>query len=128
MFEWLLIVLEKAVLITKIFFERSTYSILFLDLDNFKNINDQWGHDMGDIVLKKTGRVLLMFSREADIIVRYGGEEFIAILPNTDKTKGIEVAQELLDTVRTIPCNFGKQTIQQSIRRSTGRAIAVRQA
>lgn len=54
------------------------YAIVFFDLDHFKQINDLYGHDSGDIVLKTFGTLLLKLTRETDIVGRYGGEEFIA--------------------------------------------------
>ncbi len=59
------------------------YSIVFFDLDKFKMINDTYGHEAGDLILKQTGAILNQEKREVDIIGRYGGEEFLALLPNT---------------------------------------------
>ncbi len=59
------------------------YSICFFDLDKFKMLNDTFGHEAGDIVLKYTGQVMNKIKRDVDIFGRYGGEEFLAILPNT---------------------------------------------
>ena len=56
------------------------YALIFLDIDHFKNINDTYGHDAGDVVLKTFARVLKRQTRKIDIIGRYGGEEFIAIV------------------------------------------------
>ena len=59
------------------------YSICFFDLDKFKMINDTFGHEAGDIILKHTGEIMNKVKRDVDIFGRYGGEEFLAILPNT---------------------------------------------
>ena len=57
------------------------FSLVLLDLDDFKQVNDTKGHLFGDEVLANFGKFLLSYSREEDILCRYGGEEFIAILP-----------------------------------------------
>jgi diguanylate cyclase (GGDEF)-like protein len=58
-------------------------AIVFLDIDRFKAINDRYGHDMGDEVLKWVGNRLLAMSRQSDVVARFAGDEFIVILPNT---------------------------------------------
>lgn len=58
----------------------ATIVLIFLDLDNFKHVNDEYGHKMGDIVLKKTGKIFQETFRAYDIAVRYGGDEFIILL------------------------------------------------
>ena len=60
------------------------YSLCFFDLDSFKMLNDTFGHEAGDVVLKYTGQIMNKVKRDVDIFGRYGGEEFMAILPNTD--------------------------------------------
>ena len=59
------------------------YSIGFFDIDHFKNINDTYGHEAGDLILRQMGKIFLEQKRDVDIVGRYGGEEFLAILPNT---------------------------------------------
>ena len=59
-------------------------SCIFADIDDFKGVNDQFGHVVGDVVLKQIGRLLESMFRKSDITARYGGEEFAVILPNTD--------------------------------------------
>jgi diguanylate cyclase (GGDEF)-like protein/PAS domain S-box-containing protein len=70
-------------------------SILMIDIDFFKQVNDSYGHKAGDAVLKKLGKVCRLTLREIDIIGRVGGEEFAILLPETDKTKALEVAERL---------------------------------
>jgi two-component system cell cycle response regulator len=62
---------------------RSDYSLMLIDLDHFKKINDSYGHQSGDIVLKQVANAIAEAAREADICCRYGGEEFTVILPDT---------------------------------------------
>lgn len=61
----------------------SSLSLLMLDVDHFKNINDTYGHQVGDIVLKKLAQVIVGLARETDFVARYGGEEIVIVLPNT---------------------------------------------
>lgn len=69
------------------------YSIVLLDLDHFKNINDQFGHSMGDQVLIQVTRCLVNNVRDQDVIGRFGGEEFILLLPNTTPAQAQNVAE-----------------------------------
>ena len=78
------------------------YSVAFFDIDHFKSINDTYGHEAGDLVLKQLGKLLLNLKRDVDIIGRYGGEEFLALLPNTP----LEGAQIFAEKVRTQVENF----------------------
>jgi diguanylate cyclase (GGDEF)-like protein len=68
-----------------------------LDLDDFKSINDTYGHQQGDVVLKQVARVLRDTSREPDLPARYGGEEMAVILPHTD----LEGASSISERLRT---------------------------
>lgn len=69
--------------------------IIMIDIDHFKNFNDMHGHDAGDTLLREFGRFLVNNIREYDIACRYGGEEFICILPETTLIKALERAEEL---------------------------------
>ncbi|MBV1932506.1 MAG: GGDEF domain-containing protein [Porticoccaceae bacterium] len=64
--------------------KKSPFAIAFLDLDNFKQVNDQLGHAMGDILLQEIGKTLNTIRRKSDMIGRYGGDEFVILLPETD--------------------------------------------
>jgi diguanylate cyclase (GGDEF)-like protein len=70
-----------------------TFSILLLDIDHFKSVNDKWGHQGGDAVLSMVGRLLLQSLRASDAAGRYGGEEFMCLLPATD-TAGARIVAE----------------------------------
>jgi len=72
-----------------------TFSIIFFDLDHFKNINDTYGHKTGDVVLEKITEIVSSANRKADIFARYGGEEFIILAPETDLSGGFIHAERL---------------------------------
>ncbi len=73
----------------------SVLSLVMFDLDNFKKVNDTYGHHVGDVVLRTVGYIIKNMTRSIDIPVRYGGEEFLLILPNTDKEKAYKVAEKI---------------------------------
>lgn len=74
-------------------------SLILLDLDHFKEVNDQYGHLVGDQVLKGLGEVLEREARIADIPARYGGEELAVILPETDERQALQIAERLRKSV-----------------------------
>ena len=78
---------------------RSPYALLFIDIDFFKRINDSYGHELGDHVLREVAQLLQASLRESDFIARYGGEEFLAILPNTDEEEAMLVAEKIRHSV-----------------------------
>ncbi|MBF0386993.1 MAG: GGDEF domain-containing protein [Candidatus Omnitrophica bacterium] len=75
-------------------------SMLMIDVDFFKRINDQNGHLAGDLVLREVGRFITQHTREIDITGRYGGEEFCVILPDTDKTGALVAAERIRAAVQ----------------------------
>ena len=75
-------------------------SLVFLDIDDFKRINDVYSHIHGDQVLKTIGQLMRKIARESDIPARYGGEEFAIILPNTSAEGAIDVASRLQAVIR----------------------------
>ncbi|MFN3692438.1 MAG: GGDEF domain-containing protein, partial [Fervidobacterium sp.] len=75
---------------------KSTLSVVFLDLDKFKEINDKYGHVYGDNVLKTLVRAVKNNIRAMDLIARYGGDEFIIVLPSTD----VESAKIVVDRIK----------------------------
>lgn len=70
-------------------------SALTLDIDFFKHINDRFGHDAGDLVLQRVARLLTQRARHSDIVARFGGEEFVWLLPDTDAGAAVQLAEAL---------------------------------
>jgi diguanylate cyclase (GGDEF) domain len=81
--------------------ERSkrSFAVAMIDIDNFKSINDTYGHPVGDEILKGLVDILMGNVREIDIVARYGGEEFVLILPETSITRAFEVSNRLRQLV-----------------------------
>jgi len=75
------------------------FSLLFIDIDFFKKINDTYGHDVGDLVLKHLAELLHISLRSSDIVARWGGEEFVVLLNDADAQKAKKIAQKLRFTV-----------------------------
>ncbi|MBK1685604.1 diguanylate cyclase [Rhodoferax fermentans] len=78
-------------------------SVILLDIDFFKRINDQLGHDVGDAVLRDLATQLRTVVRHVDILVRWGGEEFLVICPATQLQQAVVLAERVLEAVRTHP-------------------------
>lgn len=79
----------------------SVFSIIMADIDRFKNVNDQYGHQKGDEILKEIGKILLNSVRKNDIVGRYGGEEFLIILHNDDAETAIKIAEKIRKNVES---------------------------
>ena len=78
----------------------SPFSVILLDVDHFKEINDRYGHLVGDEVLKELGALMRSRLRADDAVARYGGDEFVLILPMTDAVEASHLAAELRDLAR----------------------------
>ena len=90
-------------------------SVIALDLDRFKHINDSFGHAAGDAVLRHFGTVLRQSSRKSDIAGRLGGEEFFILLPDTDLTSATHFSTKILDTVRQATVAHPPHLIRYSV-------------
>jgi diguanylate cyclase (GGDEF)-like protein len=77
----------------------SPNSCLMIDIDLFKKINDEYGHHTGDLVLKETAQVIKGCIRDIDVVARWGGEEFIVLLPETKKEEALRVASRIRETI-----------------------------
>jgi diguanylate cyclase (GGDEF)-like protein len=87
---------------------RAPLSLIVLDLDNFKLINDSYGHPVGDRVLRHLADLIQRHSRKANVVVRYGGDEFCIIVPEGDLDTARGVAERVLTEIRNSP--FGDET------------------
>ncbi len=88
-----------------------TVSVVMGDLDDFKAINDQFGHPGGDEVLRVFGDLIKQYVRASDICCRYGGEEFLLVLPQTPKHLAVERAEWLCAVLATVPVTYGSFAI-----------------
>jgi len=79
--------------------ENQPLSLMMIDIDKFKNINDTYGHQTGDVVIEKLASVMSKMKRESDIACRYGGEEFILLLPKTSKDGATKLADRIRETI-----------------------------
>lgn len=86
-------------------------SLLFIDVDDFKGFNDRYGHVAGDMLLSELGELIKTLIRASDIAVRYGGEEFCVILPETDKQGAVELAERIRERVENH--TFGETKVQK---------------
>ncbi|HXV63130.1 MAG TPA: diguanylate cyclase, partial [Vicinamibacteria bacterium] len=82
-------------------------TVIEMDLDDFKGINDRYGHHTGDRFLKEVGRVLKEHMRDADVLVRYAGDEFIAVLPKTSYEQARQFSYRLQDAVEATELDVG---------------------
>lgn len=88
-----------------------TISIALIDLDHFKQVNDTWGHPAGDELLKSTAQTIERNLRKSDILVRFGGEEFIVLMPNTSIDGAIAASEKIRFAIEScIHPTIGKQT------------------
>jgi len=78
------------------------FSLIMIDIDDFKRFNDTYGHQLGDEVLRSVGRAIRKITRIVDISARYGGEEFVIILPETDVNKGLIAADKIRKCIEEI--------------------------
>jgi diguanylate cyclase (GGDEF)-like protein len=86
------------------------FCCMMLDLDHFKLVNDEYGHIIGDQVLQEFARRCARSVREVDLVGRYGGEELIILLPETDRKTSMQVAERLRTTIAATPIQvFGKE-------------------
>ena len=78
-------------------------SLIMVDLDHFKKINDTWGHEVGNVALKQTASILCQQVRIVDTVCRYGGEEFIIVLPDTGLRPAIRIAERIRNEIAEKP-------------------------
>lgn len=92
-----------------------TNSLLIVDIDHFKKVNDRYGHPGGDRVLEQVAKVLQSRLRKTDILCRIGGEEFVALCKRANKTAALEIGEKLRLAVESLEVPFGKDNIRITI-------------
>lgn len=94
-------------------------SLLMCDMDYFKQVNDKYGHDVGDTLLKETSHILKSSVRESDVVIRFGGEEFLILLIDTELGYGMQIAEKIRKKVEEtkfkIPTGVLHKTISMGV-------------
>lgn len=94
---------------------KTDFSMLLIDLDYFKRVNDQFGHDVGDEVLKYVAAIIKHRIRKTDLACRIGGEEFVILLPGANLAKATVVAENIRQTIAALPYTKGDTVIPLSV-------------
>jgi len=107
-------IFNKEILKTKRY--NSVFSIIMIDIDHFKNVNDTYGHQIGDLVLKEISKILQDSVRKTDVVGRWGGEEFLIIFPNTDVNNIHLIAEKIRTNIEKFHFSIvGKQTVSLGV-------------
>jgi len=95
--------------------EAKEYALILVDIDHFKRVNDTYGHDVGDDVLRELGMLLVSESEERDLVGRFGGEEFLIIMPNAKKEEVSRLAESIREKVSTFPFETSAGTLHITV-------------
>ena len=95
--------------------ENNRFGVMFIDLDGFKLVNDKFGHETGDLVLKNVGKYLKTCIGKQDIVARLGGDEFVILLRDTNEEKCIQLAQKIIEPQDANSDAFGNTLVTPSI-------------
>ena len=90
-------------------------SVVVLDADHFKRVNDIHGHPVGDVVLREIAQRLLRCARPSDVVARYGGEEFVVLLPEVDSEGAMEIAERCRQAIRSTPVLVDGRSVAMSV-------------
>lgn len=93
----------------------ASYTVLSADIDHFKGINDHYGHAIGDDVLRATAHAMRSVLRDGDVLARWGGEEFLCLLPNTEADEGAAVAERIRLAVANIQLSYSGRPVVLTI-------------
>lgn len=86
-------------------------ALMLVDIDHFKRFNDQWGHELGNQALVHVAQLINQTVRKLDMACRFGGEEFVIILPSTDLAQAVSVAERLREAIECTPVENGTHPI-----------------
>ncbi len=87
-------------------------TLVFFDLDNFKIINDKYGHLAGDEVLRQVGKIIIASKRKEDVACRFGGDEFVILLPETDRFMALRVSEKIHKRINDLTIQYDNKAIQ----------------
>lgn len=91
------------------------YTLCFIDIDHFKLVNDTYGHEAGDVILSTVGKILRKYVRQVDFVGRYGGEEFLVILPSTDIVHALHFADKIRSIVEQFKFLYKNERINVTV-------------
>lgn len=94
---------------------KSSIGVLMCDIDHFKRVNDLFGHETGDFALIQLAQICANCARKSDLIIRFGGEEFLLLLPDCDESCAATMAERIRSTVETHQIHTPNRTLQQTI-------------
>ena len=109
--------------LTRVNLNQGNLALVLLDLDDFKKVNDKFGHAVGDVLLKTIADVLSDTMRDTDIVARYGGEEFAILLPDTDESGVQNVAEKIRASIEAIRFNVPDTDIVLKVTVSIGVSV-----
>ena len=91
------------------------YTLCFIDVDHFKTVNDTFGHEAGDVILSTIGKILRKYVRQVDFVGRFGGEEFLVILPSVELVQGVNFAQKIRSIVEQFKFLYKNERINITV-------------
>ncbi|GIU21406.1 GGDEF domain-containing protein [Shewanella schlegeliana] len=95
--------------------KQRSLAVIIFDIDNFKSINDRYGHHVGDLAIKAVARRAERWLRDCDLIGRIGGEEFLIVLPDVTEAEAMEISERLREGIATQPFQFDEQVIELTV-------------
>jgi len=93
----------------------SEFAVALIDIDHFKSINDRFGHDAGDLALRRLGHILAGACRDGEIVARQGGEEFVVLLDGTDAQQALIASERLRRAIEATPADDGTQPLPLTV-------------
>jgi diguanylate cyclase (GGDEF)-like protein len=94
---------------------KQVFSLITFDIDRFKIINDTYGHDVGDKAIQHISKLIISGSRDSDIVSRFGGEEFVVMLPTTNRENASVVAEKIRKKIQNSPFTLNELVIEMTV-------------